>query len=184
MSRFLRTLVAASLVALPASSNAQEGTTISLTISPSFVNFSGWGGSFGAAVAQLSVRRDLTSAMGAELTAFTLAPTGGATSLPGCVQGSPCETRSTPSMLVGVMPSLYAWVGGSNLRLTAGAGYAGAAGGEGLENRGSAAALLGADWVPRSRNRLAPTFAIRVVQLGSPIAGARQLLLPGVGVAF
>lgn len=177
-------LLFASLVTIPAASDAQEGTTISLTVSPSFVNFDGWGGSFGAGVIQLSIRRDFTRAVGAELTAFTLAPAGGATDIPGCVVGSPCITRSTPNMLFGVMPSVFTWVGGSDFRLTGGVGFVGAAGGEGFENRSSLAGLLGIDWVPRSRNRMVPTLALRVVQLSSPIAGARQLLLPGVGISF
>jgi hypothetical protein len=174
----------ASLVTIPAASRAQEGTTVSLTVGPSVVNFTGFGGSLGAAVMQLSVRRDFTRSVGGELTVFTVAPTGGYSAIPGCVQGSPCETRSTPNVLFGVMPSVYNWLGGTNLRLSAGGGFAGAAGGEGFEHRNTLAGLLGIDWVPRSRNRMVPTFAFRVVQLSRPIAGARQLLLPGVGLAF
>ena len=182
-SSFAALLIAA-LVTIPATSRAQEETSISLTVSPSLVDFSGFGGSFGASVIQLTVRRDFTRSIGGELTAFTLAPMGGSTAIPGCVPGSPCETRSTPNLLFGIMPAMYTWVGGSNLRLSAGAGYAAAAGGEGFANRSTPAALLGIDWVPKSRNRLVPTFALRVVQLSRPIAGARQLLLPGVGIAF
>jgi hypothetical protein len=174
----------ASCVTVPAALYAQDATTVSVTVSPSFVNFSGWGGSFGAAVIQLSIRRDFSRTFGGEFTAFTLTPMGGATSIPGCVPGGVCETRSTPNMLFGVMPSVYSWIAGSDLRLSGGVGFAGAAGGEGFENRSSLAGLLGIDWVPRSRNRMVPTLALRVVQLSSPIAGARQLLLPGVGISF
>lgn len=184
MSRSSFILALFASLAIPATVRAQEGTTISLTVSPSFVNFSGWGGSFGAAVMQLNIRRDFTRSTGGELTAFTLTPMGGATAIPGCVPNAVCETRSTPNMLFGIMPSIYNWVGGSDLRVSGGVGFAGATGGEGLENRSSVAGLLGIDWVPRSRNRLVPTLSMRVVQLSSPIAGARQLLLPGVGVAF
>jgi len=171
--------------AVPSISAAQDGgTTFSLTVSPSFVNFDGWGGSFGAAVIRVSVSRDFTRTLGGELTAFTLAPAGGSVSQPGCVPGGSCESRATPNLLYGVLPAMYAWVGGSDLRVTAGVGYAGAGGGEGLGNRSSVAGLLGLDWVPRGRNRFVPTLAVRVVQLGSPIAGARQLLLPGAGFSF
>jgi hypothetical protein len=174
----------ASLMGVPAASRAQEGTTVSVTVSPSFVNFAGWGGSFGAAAMQLSIRRDFTRSVGGELTAFTLTPTGAASAIPGCVQGSSCVTRTTPSLLFGLMPSIYTWIGGSSLRLSGGFGFAGAVGGEGLENTSSLAGLLGMDWVPRSRNRMVPTLALRIVQLSSPIAGARQLLLPGLGISF
>lgn len=177
-------LLIAAFVTIPTTSDAQDGTTISLTVSPSLVNFTGFGGSFGATVIQLNVRRDFTRSIGAELTAFTLAPMGGSTSIPGCVPGGVCETRSTPNMLYGFMPAVYNWVGGSDLRVSAGAGYAGSVGGEGFATRSTPAALLGVDWVPRSKNRMVPTFALRVVQLSRPIAGARQLLLPGVGIAF
>jgi hypothetical protein len=57
-------ILCTSLAALPVTSNAQDGTTISLTISPSFVDFGAWGGSFGAAVVQLSIRRDFTRSIG------------------------------------------------------------------------------------------------------------------------
>jgi hypothetical protein len=177
-------ILCTSLAALPVTSNAQDGTTISLTISPSFVDFGAWGGSFGAAVVQLSIRRDFTRSIGGELTAFTLAPMGGMSAIPGCVEGAQCQTRSTPNTFYGIVPSIYTWVGGSDLRLTTGGGLVGAAGGEGFENRNSLAGLLGVDWVPRSRNRMVPTVGLRVVQLSSPIAGARQLFLPGVGVSF
>jgi hypothetical protein len=185
MSRFGTILLVVSTAVLSNSSAAQEtNTTISLTVSPSFVNFEGWGGSFGAAVIRLSVSRDFTQTVGGEFNAFTLTPMGGASAQPGCAIGTPCQSRTTPSALYGVMPSLYSWLGGSDLRVTAGAGYVGAGGGEGLGHRSSVAGLLGLDWVPRGNNRLVPTLALRIVQLGSPIAGARQLLLPGVGISF
>jgi hypothetical protein len=171
--------------ALPTASAAQEtGTTVSLTVSPSFVDFDGWGGSFGAAVVRVSISRDFTTSVGAELTAFTLAPMGGAVAQPGCVPGGSCQSRATPNLLYGVLPAMYAWIGGSDFRVSAGVGFAGAGGGEGLDRRRSAAGLLGLDWVPRNRNRFVPTLALRVVQLGSSIAGARQLLLPGAGFSF
>lgn len=164
---------------------AQEaGTTVTLTVSPSFVNFDGFGGGFGAIVMRLSVSRDFTRTVGGEISAFSLAPIGGASAQPGCAIGATCQTRTTPSLLYGVLPSIFTWVGGSDLRLSGGLGMVGASGGEGLGSRQKAAGVLGIDWVPRSGNRFAPTFAFRVVQLSSPIAGARQLLLPGVGLSF
>jgi hypothetical protein len=65
-SPFLVAVFAALLPHTPL--GAQEtGTTVTLTVSPSFVNFDGFGGSFGAVVARLSVSRDFTRITGAEI---------------------------------------------------------------------------------------------------------------------
>ncbi len=179
-------LVASLFIALPESPvSAQEtGTTVTLTVSPSVVSFDGFGGSFAAAVVRLSISRDFTRLTGGEISAFTLAPLGGASAQPGCPVGSACQSRSTPSALSGFLTSMFAYAGESGLRASAGVGAVTASGGEGFRHRSSLAGLVGLDWVPRSDNRFAPTFAIRLVQLASPIAGARQLLLPGVGLSF
>jgi hypothetical protein len=159
-------------------------TTVTLTVSPSFVHFDGFGGGFGAVVTRLSVSRGFTRFTGGEVSAFALAPLGAASSQPGCVAGGTCETRSTPSLLSGLLTSVFGYAGETGLRASAGAGVVGASGGEGLGNRSSLAGVVGLDWEPRSNNRFAPTFAFRLVQLARPIAGARQLLLPGVGLSF
>lgn len=183
LSPFLAAFVAA-LLPHTALGAQETGTTVTLTVSPSFVSFDGFGGSFGAVVARLSISRDFTRVTGGEVSAFTLAPLGGASSQPGCTVGSTCQSRSTPSVLSGVLMSLFAYAGETGLRAAAGVGVVGATGGEGLGNRSSVAGVIGLDWLPRSNNRFAPTFAIRLVQLSSPIAGARQLLLPGIGLSF
>ena len=179
-------LVAVMFAAVPnIQLGAQEtGTTVTLTVSPTFVSFSGFGGSFGAAVARLSVSRGFTRLTGGEASAFVLAPLGSASSQPGCVVGGSCQARTTPSLLSGLLTSMYGYAGETGLRASAGIGVVGASGGEGLGNRSSFAGVLGLDWVPQTDNRFAPTFAFRLVQLASPIAGARQLLLPGVGLSF
>jgi hypothetical protein len=165
--------------------HAQEtGTTVTLTVSPSYVNFAGFGGGFGAAVARLSVSRGFTSLTGGELSVFALAPLGGATSIPGCVPEVPCRTTTTPSLLSGFLTSAFLDAGDTGLRLTLGVGGVTASGGEGFPHRSSGAAVVGLDWLPNTTNRFAPTIAVRLVQLASPIAGARQLLLPGVGLRF
>lgn len=168
----------------PTAAQEAGGTTVSLTVSPSVVNFAGFGGRFGAVVARLSVTRDFTRHTGGEVSAFMLAPMGGATAIPGCVEGSACQTYSTPNAVTGILTSAFVRAGESGLRLSAGAGAVSASGGEGLDHRFSLAGLVGVDYEPRSRNRLVPTFALRVVHLASPIAGARQLLLPGIGFSF
>jgi hypothetical protein len=164
---------------------AQEtGTTVTLTVGPSFVNFPGAGGHFGAAVARLSVSRDFSRMTGGEISAFALAPLGGASAQPGCPQGTKCLSTSTPNLLSGVLASLFVYAGESPLRMSVGVGAVGASGGEGFENRSSVAGLAGLDWLPRTNSQFAPTLAIRIVQLSSPIAGARTLLLPGLGLSF
>lgn len=179
-------LLAVMLATMPnVSLEAQEpGTTVTLSVSPTVVTFGGFGGSFAAAVVRLSVSRDFTRLTGGEFSAFALAPMGGASSQAGCPVGSTCESRTTPSALSGVLTSMFAYAGESGLRASAGVGAVFGTGGAGLEHTTSLAGLVGLDWIPRTDNRFAPTFAIRVVQLASPIAGARTLLLPGVGVAF
>lgn len=164
---------------------AQEaGTTITLTVSPSFVNFPGAGGHFGAAVARLSVSQDFSRMTGGELSAFALAPLGGASAQPGCPQGTKCTSISTPGLLSGLVASLFADAGESPLRVSAGIGAVGASGGEGFGSRSSVVGLMGLDWLPRTNSQFAPTLAIRIVQLSSPIAGGRTLVLPGVGLSF
>lgn len=184
MLRSLRLSAIAVAAFLPGSLVAQEsGTTVTLTVSPSFVDFAGLG-SGPAAVARLSISRGFTRMTGGEVSAFVLAPLGGASATPECVVGGTCQTRSTPSLLSGVSTSVFAYVGETGLRGSIGVGAVGASGGEGLGNRGSFAGLIGVDWLPRTDTRFAPTFSFRLVQLASPIAGARQLLLPGVGLTF
>ena len=177
-------LVALVLIALPNGRlSAQENeTVVTLSVGPSFVDF-GFG-SFGAAVARLSISRGFTRRTGGELSTFVLAPLGRASAQPGCVPGASCETRTTPSVLFGQLASLYADAGETGLRATLGGGAVGSGGSEGFENRSSLAGLVGLDWLPRSNNRFAPTFSFRFLQLAKPIAGARQLLLPGIGFSF
>jgi hypothetical protein len=169
------------IAAQPLSAQENE-TVVTLSVGPSFVDFEF--GSFGAAVARLSVSRGFSRRTGGELSTFAFAPLGKATAQPGCIPGATCETRSTPSLLLGQLASLYADVGDTGLRGTLGLGAVTSTGSEGYENRSSSAGLLGVDWVPKSNNRFAPTFSIRFLQLNKPIAGARQLILPGIGFSF
>lgn len=177
-------LAAVVLAAVPnVSLGAQDNeTTVTLSVGPSFVDFEF--GSFGAAVARLSVTRGFTRHTGGELSTFVLAPLGKASAQPGCIPGGACETRTTPSVLYGQLASVFVDAGESGLRATVGGGAVGSAGSEGFKNRSSLAGLVGLDWIPRSDNRFAPTLSVRFLQLASPIAGARQLLLPGVGFSF
>jgi hypothetical protein len=184
VKHFLSTIAVALLLTLPISLHAQDETTITLTVSPSFVDFGDFGGRFGAGVIRLSASRSITRLTGAELSTFALAPLGGMTSIPGCVEGAACRTYSTPNMLSGASGSFYVYAGESGLRLALGGGLVRALGGEGFDRRSTTAAVVGLDWIPSSNNRFAPTLAVRFLQLSTPLAGARQLLLPGVGVRF
>lgn len=164
---------------------AQElGTTITLTVGPSLVDFGDFGGRFGAAVIRLSVSRDFNRLTGVETSLFALAPLGGMAAIAGCVTGGVCQTRSTPSVLSGAMASLFVYAGESGLRMAVGGGAVSAHGGEGFARRSTVAALVGLDLIPRSNNRFVPTLSVRLLQLSSPLAGARQLFLPGLGLRF
>ena len=186
MSRFLSMLTSAALIAFAQRSLAAQHTRtiITLTVSPTYVNFPDVGGHLGAAAARLGVSRDFTRLAGAEVSAFALAPLGGVAAQPGCPQGTKCISLATPNLVSGVLTSLFAYAGESGLRFSAGVGTVGASGGEGFENRSSVALLAGADWIPRTTSRFAPTLGIRVIGLSSPVAGARHLVLPGAGVRF
>lgn len=179
MSFFVLHAIVASTV------NAQEReTVITLSAGPSVVDFGEFGGPFPAAAIRLSASTDFTRIVGAEASAFALAPLGGQTSSPDCVPGGSCQSRSSPSLLSGFLASLLLRAGESGLRGVLGGGSVSAQGGEGFSRRSTIAGLAGLDWLPRSNNRFAPTFSIRVLQLSANVAGARQLLLPGVGIRF
>ena len=186
MPRLLTLSLVAGLALVHAPVRAQDlGPTLTVTVSPTAVSFADFGGSFSAAVARLNVNVPFTRMTGGELSAFALAPLGGASSQPGCPIGSSsCQARSTPGLLSGFLTSFFAYAGESGLRASAGVGAVVASGGEGLTRRSSPAGVLGLDWLPRTDNRFVPTFAVRLVQLSAPIAGARQLLLPGLGLTF
>jgi hypothetical protein len=177
-------LVGLSLLAAVPVAAQDSRTRVTLTVSPGFVDFAGYGGGFPAAVARLSVSRDFSRYLGGEVAGFVLAPMGGASAMAGCVAGSSCISTSTPNLLSGGMVSGYAFAGDSPLRISAGVGAVNASGGEGFGRRSAGALLLGIDLVPRTGSRFAPTVGIRVLQLASPLAGARQLILPGVGLSF
>lgn len=180
----IRCLAGLSLLAAVPVAAQDTGTRVTLTVSPGFVDFAGYGGGFPAAVARLSVSRDFSRYTGVELAGFVLAPMGGASAMADCVAGFSCISTSTPNLLSGGLVSGYVFAGDSPLRLSAGGGVVNASGGEGFGRRSTGALLFGIDLVPRTSNRFAPTVGIRVLQLASPLAGARQLILPGVGLSF
>lgn len=164
---------------------AQEpGTRVTLTVSPGFVNFAGYGGGFASAVARLSISRDFTGTSGGELAAFTVAPLGAASIEPTCLPEAHCQSITSPSLLSGVMASGYAFLGGTRLRSALGGGFVSASGGRGIAQRSSAALMVGLDLVPKDRRGLTPTVGVRFLQLTRPVAGARQLVLPGIGFTF
>ena len=172
----------AALVAAPA--KAQDANTqVTFTVAPTAVAFAGLG-STGAAVAQFRVSRFFTRDIGSELSAFAILPTGGAASMPACVPGARCQSRSTPRLLNGVLVAPFVYLGNTGLRASLGGGAVRAVGGEGDGGRSSAAAALGIEWDSRSDSRFSPVIGIRVVRLARPVVGARQLVLPGVGLTF
>jgi len=155
-----------------------------LNSSPGFVNFAGYGGTFASAVARLSVSRAFSPRAGAELAAFAVSPLGAASIEPSCVPGGACQSIMSPSLLSGVMASGYAFLGETRLRTALGGGLVTASGGEGIAQRNSGAVMVGVDLVPRRTRSLTPTIGVRVLHLTRPVAGARQLVLPGVGFTF
>ena len=185
MTRRFTSVLVLILAASPAALTAQEReTVITLSGGPSVVDFGEFGGPFPAAVIRLSAGTDFSRTLGAEASAFALAPLGGQTSIPGCVPGGSCQTRSSPSMMSGFLASLLMYAGESGLRAAVGAGSVSAQGGEGFSRRSTIAGLVGLDWMPRSNRGWAPILSVRFMQLSAPVAGARQVFLPGVGLRF
>ena len=186
MSRLFQLVLFALLFGTSAATaRAQDReTVITLSVGPSAVDFGEFGGPFPAGAIRLSASTDFTRTIGAEASAFAIAPLGGQTSTPGCVPGGSCQVRSSPTLLSGFLASLLFYAGESGLRAAIGGGSVSAQGGEGFSRRSTIAGLVGLDWVPQTNNRFVPTLSIRVLQLSAPVAGARQILLPGLGLRF
>ena len=179
-------LLALTLVLLPARVTWAQApaTRVALTVSLTTIDFSTFGGRFGAGAGQLALSHAVGATRGVDVAAFGVVPGGGATTDAACVQGTPCESRATPSLLTGVLVAPYLRVADGGLRLSAGAAVVRAVGGEGGDRRTTPAAVLAIDWLPPGRGRLAPTVGVRLLRFTSTMMGARQLVLPGVGLAF
>jgi hypothetical protein len=179
-------LACVALIAASVPAAAQVGETqISLVVSPTYVDFVGFGGGFSAAAAQLRISRYFTVTTGAELSTFAVLPLGQARSEPGCAPGNaPCQARQTPSMIQGGLLSALGVFGETGFRGSLGGGVANVMGMEGPGARTSAVGSFGLEWVPSGKSRFTPTFSVRMLQLASPLAGMRQLFLPGLGLTF
>ena len=183
-ARALVSLVTVLTLLAPRAQAQDKETVITLSVAPSVIDFGEFGGPFPAGAIRLGASTTFTTVLGAEASAFAIAPLGGQTSMPGCVPGGSCQVRSSPSLLSGFLASLLITAGESGLRGAIGGGSVSAQGGEGFSRRSTVAGVIGLDWVPRTNNRLVPTLSIRLMQLSAPVAGARQVLLPGVGLRF
>jgi hypothetical protein len=169
----------------PRTLDAQRpATSLTLSTSLSTVNFAGIGGRFGAVVAQTTLVRRITDAAGVEINGFALVPGGGATADPACLPSQPCTSFSTPSAIVGSLVGPVVDVGTSGVRLSAGVGFARSTGGSGFSPRSSGAGTVAIEWRIRPRSRFSPSAGLRLATLAHPLAGARLLILPGLGVTF
>lgn len=172
-------------VSAPRTIAAQPSAT-SLTLSTmlSTVNFDEIGGRFGAIVVQGTLARRLRDGVGVEVNGFALVPGGGATADPSCLPSGPCRSYSTPSSIVGALVGPTLNVGPSGLRLSVSAGVARATGGDGFSPRATGAGAAAIEWAMRPQSRFSPSAGLRVATLRHRLAGARLLLLPGLGVTF
>ncbi len=162
----------------------RPATTLTLSTALSTVNFAGIGGRFGAIVAQGTLARRITDAVGVEINGFALVPGGSAVADPSCLPSQPCESYSTPSSIVGSLVGPVIGVGTSGVRLSASAGFARTTGGSGFSPLSSGAGSLAIEWRIRPRSRVSPSAGLRLVTVVHPLAGARHLFLPGLGVTF
>jgi hypothetical protein len=169
---------------------AQEGETrISLVVSPTRLDFApGFGGGAGGVSAELRVTRYFSRAVGAQVSALGVMAASQSAALGLCVPGATncVSERRSPSALWGGLVSGIGVLGETGLRASLGAGGFRAAGyREGTStSAGSSALGLGAEWVPSGSSRFTPTLGVRAIFLATPIAGMRQIYLPGVGVTF
>jgi hypothetical protein len=179
-------LLALALVLLPTRVTWAQApaTRVALTVSLTTVDFSTFGGRFGAGAGQIALSHAVGATQGFDVAAFGVVPGGQASVDAACVQGTRCESRATPSLLTGLLVAPYVRVTDADVRLSAGAAVVRAVGGAGGDRRTTPAAVLSIDWLPRRRGRLAPTVGVRLLRFTSTMMGARQLVLPGVGLAF
>ncbi len=185
MQRVVRRSLAMLILAVCASTaGAQQKTSIAFTIAPGFVRFDGFGSTVKTLVAQVIVSRELTAATGAELTGFTAVPFSVVSVQPGCIPGGACQSYSSPSALMGGIASGYVQLGDSPLRLSAGLGLLSARGSEGPGARSTSAVQLGLEWSQQRSGGIRMTAGVRALQFANPISGARQLVLPGVGIRY
>jgi hypothetical protein len=133
----------------------------------------------------MSLSRNVTTSTGAELSLIAVGLLGGAISEPVCPAVGQCTGGAdTPSVFSAAILSAYSFVAASPLRLSGGIGYLRSTGGYGFDHDAAAAAVIGIELVPRSTRSWLPTIGVRVAQLARPAGGARQLILPGVGLVF
>jgi hypothetical protein len=169
---------------------AQVGETrVSIVLSPTRLSFApGFGGASGALAGEVRVTRFFTQTFGAQVSALGVMATSQSAALALCVpSATTCVgERRSPAALWGGLASGIAVLGESGLRTSLGVGGFRAAGyREGSRTSASSAAVgVGAEWVPSGTSRFTPTVGVRALVLASPIAGVRQIFLPGVGVAF
>jgi hypothetical protein len=167
--------------------HAQQATRVGfgITLGAGHVLFSNeWGGSEGSIFAELSASRALTSNVDARLSVSGHVMRGAAASIPGCVPGGACVSRSSPSSLVGLSGGFLARPGMSDVALVTSIGYYAAQGLEGPSAKTTAAADVGLEYSPQWWGRLSPSFTVRSVRFFSPLAGAKWAVLPGAGIVF
>jgi hypothetical protein len=186
-SRAVAVVSAACLLGAVSSASAQQATRVGfgITLGAGHVLFSNeWGGSEGSIFAELSASRALTSSVDARLSLSGHVMRGVAASIPGCVPGGTCVSRSSPSSLVGLSGGFLARPGMSDVALVTSVGYYAAQGLEGPSAKTTAAADVGLEYSPRWWGRFSPSFSVRSVRFFSPLAGAKWAVLPGAGIVF
>ena len=174
-------LLCALMLSVP---SAAQGTRVGIAIGVTRLDFSdGWVGDFGAALAEAWMSRPFGQKVQGELAAFIVAPSGGSSSIPGCVPGAPCVERNTPDVFWGLVPSLSTPLGGGTWRAAAGLGGIQGVGIKGPGSHSSVVASGALQWA-RIRRGLTPTLRVRGIGLTSSIAGIRFIILPMVGLTF
>jgi hypothetical protein len=175
-------LAGLALVATPVAAQEVGESQVTFTMSPTFIRFS-LGQGF-AAAAHLRVDRLLSERAAVGVSAFAMLPFGGASAEPDCPPLVSCVSLATPHLLTGLMASGYSRLRAAGLRASVGVGVVAAHGGRGPGRTSSLAGLVGLDWESSRSSRLRPTIGVRYLRTASPLYGARDLLIPGLGFGF
>jgi hypothetical protein len=101
---------------------------------------------------------------------------------PGCTSG-PCQGGASPERIDALSLRLGVTAYGQRVRLSAGVGTLRAVGAEPGPTTTSTREVA-IELRPFGTQRWRPVVALRATYLGTPIAGMRTLIAPGVGVAF
>lgn len=143
-----------------------------------------WGGAIPAGVIAARANVIATSRWGVGLSARVITPTGGHLAIPSCIQSFPCVTYQSPEALYNASAQIAVATQNRKFRASLGAGFISAQNQSGVTNANSPTVEAGVEYALFPTHRVSPVVNIYLQRLTREVAGARTLVLPGVGVVF